>query len=201
MEGQISYDFGADNGEGRSFTISTTKDGEQVTVDYPVDGDSVTVTGDHGTLTVHADGTYSYKANPDTQGTDSFTFKITDADSDSAQEQTINVTVTPAKEPEISGEAGMITVNEAGLADGTAASEPSETAIWTAPEGYTIDSIKTQGAHGTSDLTQDGKLEYTLSGPLSHTGENQTETWSGADTVTVRIPVKTRQRPGPALIR
>ena len=184
VTGQISYDFGADDGEGKSFTITTTKDGEPVTVNYPVDGGSVTVTSDHGTLTVNADGSYSYKANPNTEGKDSFTFTITDADGDSAAEQTIDVTVTKAEGPVIDDTNGVITVDEEGLADGTNPDAASETAQWTAPEGYTIESIKTQGSYGTSTI-KDGKLEYTLGDALQHTGEGQTETWNGADTVTV----------------
>ena len=182
VTGQISYDFGADDGAGKSFTITTTKDGETVTVNYPMGSDSVTVEGDHGTLTVNADGSYSYKAKPDTDGEDSFTFKITDADGDSAAEQTIDVTVTKAEGPVIDDSNGVITVDEKGLDD---ASDASETAQWTAPDGYTIESIKTDGAHGTSTITEDGKLEYTLGGALQHTGAGQTETWTGADTVTV----------------
>ena len=176
VTGQISYDFGADDGAGKSFTITTTKDGETVTVDYPVGSGSVTVESDHGTLTVNADGSYSYKANPNTSGEDSFTFKITDADGDSAAEQTIDVKVTAATGPTIDENNGVITVNEAGLDD---ASDSSETAQWSAPEGYVIDSIKTDGAHGTSTTT-DGKLEYTLGDALQHKCEGQTETWAGA---------------------
>ena len=183
VTGQISYNFGADDGEGKSFTITTVKDGETVVVNYPVGEGSVTVESDHGTLTVNSDGSYSYKANPDTDGTDSFTFKITDADGDSAAEQTIDVTVTAADGPVIDEKNGVITVNEAGLPGGTAENEPSETISWTAPEGYTIDSIKAPGVHGTSEI-KDGKLEYTLSEPLSHTGLGQ-DTLSSADTVTV----------------
>ena len=182
VTGQISYDFGADDGDGKSFTITTTKEGETVTVNYPVGSGSVTVESDHGMLTVNADGSYSYKAKPDTSGEDSFTFKITDVDGDSAAEQTINVTVTAAEGPHLDDSNGVITVNEKGLDD---ASDASETAQWTAPEGYTIESIKAQGSHGTSRVTEDGKLEYTLGGALQHTGDGQTETWTGADTVTV----------------
>ena len=181
VTGQISYDFGADDGDGKSFTITTTKEGETVTVNYPVGSGSVTVESDHGTLTVNADGSYSYKAEPNTSGEDSFIFKITDADGDSAAEQTINVTVTAAEGPVIDDTNGVITVEEKGLDD---VSDTSETAQWTAPEGYTIVDIKTQGSHGTSTI-KDGKLEYTLGDALRHTVEGQTETWSGADTVTV----------------
>ena len=75
---------------------------------------SVAVTGIYGTLTVKADGTYSYKANADAiagTGTvkDSFAFKIADADGDSAQ-KTLVVTVKDGTAPtvtKITGKTGV----------------------------------------------------------------------------------------------
>jgi autotransporter passenger strand-loop-strand repeat protein/VCBS repeat-containing protein len=45
---------------------------------------SISVAGNYGTLTVKADGTYSYAAKDNAVGTDSFAFAIKDADGDSA---------------------------------------------------------------------------------------------------------------------
>lgn len=176
VEGQIKFDFGADDGDGKTFTI-TAANGESKS--YPLTGESVTVAGQYGTLTVNADGSYSYKANPDTQGTDSFTFTITDADGDS-QSQSIDVTVTPAQGPTITD---GITVDEKGLDD---ASDDSETSMWEAPAGYTVIGIVAQGSLGTATVTDDGKLEYTLNDAIKHEGTG-TDTKTGADTVKVTV--------------
>ena len=176
VEGQIKFDFGADDGDGKTFTI-TAANGESKS--YPLTGESVTVAGQYGTLTVNADGSYSYTANPNTQGTDSFTFTITDADGDS-QSQSIDVTVTPAQGPTITD---GISVNEKGLDD---ASDDSETDVWTAPEGYTVIGIVAQGSLGTATVTDDGKLEYTLNDAIKHEGTG-TDTKTGADTVKVTV--------------
>jgi T1SS-143 domain-containing protein len=68
--------------------------------DYPVPaGGSVTITGDYGVLIMNSDGTYSYQANdfnPD--GTDSFTYTLTDRDGDS-DTANLSVRVTPDGDP------------------------------------------------------------------------------------------------------
>ena len=43
-----------------------------------------TVTGAHGTLTVGANGSYSYLANANASGTDVFTYTVTDGDGDTS---------------------------------------------------------------------------------------------------------------------
>ena len=185
VEGQISFDFGADDGEGKSFTI-TAENGESKS--YPLTGESVTVAGQYGTLTVNADGSYSYTAKPNVGGTDSFTFTITDADGDSRSES-IDVTVTPAQGPVIDDTTGSLTVNEKGLDD---ASDESETTLWTAPDGYKVIGVvgENGGAQiGTATVTEDGKLEYTLNNAITHTGEGA-DTKAGADTVKVTVQDK-----------
>ena len=55
------------------------------TVNVPTAG-TTTIAGDHGVLTIAADGTYSYTLNPGTHGdtTDQFTYALTDEDGDSS---------------------------------------------------------------------------------------------------------------------
>ncbi|MGE4312234.1 Ig-like domain-containing protein, partial [Desulfovibrio sp.] len=167
----------------KSFTITTKDaDGKDVSANYPVGSGTVTIAGAHGTLTVNAGGSYSYKANPNTEGQDSFTFKITDADGDST-EQTIDVTVNKASGPVIGDTNGSLTVDEKGL---TSTSDDSETSTWSAPKGYTITDVVTPvGTFGTASIV-DGKLSYTLSDAIGHKGENGV-TWAGADTVIVTL--------------
>ena len=184
VEGQIKFDFGADDGDGKTFTI-TAANGESKS--YPLTGESVTVAGQYGTLTVNADGSYSYKANPDTQGTDSFTFTITDADGDS-QSQSIDVTVTPAQGPEGNvslevNEHGLIKVPEDSKLYGDPAFTNGEGQLTDTydPEGFTVTGIKmADGSIVTELATEDygkftvenGSLKYQLTdNTLDHTGK------------------------------
>ena len=48
----------------KTFTI-TAAEGESKS--YPLTGESVTVAGQYGTLTVNSDGSYSYTANPNAE--------------------------------------------------------------------------------------------------------------------------------------
>ncbi|QTN44676.1 retention module-containing protein [Ectopseudomonas mendocina] len=177
-EGSFSFDFGADNGAGKTFTVN----GNTFTV--PTTGTPTVVTGSNGTLTVHADGSYSYQANANSGGAgknaDSFTFVITDADGDSAS-ATLNVAIGAATGPNAPV---IITVNEAGLGDVTNTSEIAEITL---PTGYTYVGVATQGTQGTVALV-DGKPVYTLNQAISHTGgDNGTNTATAADTVQLTV--------------
>ena len=182
VTGQISYDFGADDGDGKTFTI-TAAEGESKS--YPLTGESVTVAGQYGTLTVNSDGSYSYTANPNAEGSDSFTFTITDADGDS-RSASIDVEVTPAQPPVIDDETGSLTVNEKGLDD---EADASETSTWTAPEGFTVIGVvgENGGAQRGTASVVDGKLEYTLSDAITHSNGEGTNTAQGADIVKVTV--------------
>ena len=118
------------------------------------------IEGEYGTLTIEANGDYTYVRNPGTPGgvSDAFTYTLTDGDDDNSTAiLTINIGDSPAvviSVPEI-GEPGTV-VDEAGLperadeAPGTAAPTPAETTSGTisfsAPDGpptVTIDSTVT----------------------------------------------------------
>lgn len=63
------------------------------------DGDTLTYTaadGDHGTVTVNDDGTFTYTPDADFNGTDSFV--ITASDGDDTATQTVNVTINPVND-------------------------------------------------------------------------------------------------------
>ena len=71
---------------------ATTDEDTSVTVavlanDGDVDGDLITVTGataGHGTVTINADGSLTYKGDADFNGTDSISYKIDDGHGGSA---------------------------------------------------------------------------------------------------------------------
>ena len=75
----------------------------------------------NGTVVVNIDGTYTYTPNANFNGTDSFTYTVTDPASGESLTQTVEITVNPVNDaPVISGGDQQGTVVEAGnLADGT----------------------------------------------------------------------------------
>ena len=70
--------FGADVPATKAVTVGGK------TLNLASSSSTVSVAGTCGTLTVKADGTYSYVARANAAGTDSFAFKLADADGDSA---------------------------------------------------------------------------------------------------------------------
>ena len=177
-EGSFAFDFGADNREGKSFTVN----GQEFKI--PTEGNPTVVEGHYGTLTVYADGSYMYQANPNIQGNaqDSFAFTITDADGDQADAK-IDVSVTPAQGPDGSSIA-RVTVNEAGLDD---AQNTSETAAIRAPEGYAIVGVAGQGAHGTVSQDAEGNWHYTLNEAIDSGDAPGANTVSGGDSVKLTV--------------
>lgn len=81
----------------------------------PANGTSITITGDHGVLTIDKTGAYTYKSNSD--GTDNFKYTLTDRDGDSDKailsicSDDIDTTPTIVKP-------GQETVDETNLKDG-----------------------------------------------------------------------------------
>ena len=55
----------------------------------------------NGAVTVNANGTYSYTPDLNFNGTDSFTYTVTDADSGEMLTQTVNITVNPVNDARI----------------------------------------------------------------------------------------------------
>ena len=70
------------NADTNSTQAGTPVDGNVLPNDYDPDGDPITVTGNtdpsNGTVTINADGTYTYTPAPDFVGEDTFTYRICD---------------------------------------------------------------------------------------------------------------------------
>ncbi|MDJ0642092.1 MAG: DUF5801 repeats-in-toxin domain-containing protein [Erythrobacter sp.] len=156
-----------------------------------------TISGDFGTLTIAADGTYSYTRNPGTPGgvSDTFTYTITDGDGDTA---TANLIITIADAPTtldlpVAGEAGT-QVEEDGLAGPPAGSDAASDSEFTtgtftfaAPDGpavVTIDGVAVTsvgqtftGAFGTLtiDAIADGSITYTYELTAATNGDNTSD--------------------------
>ena len=116
-------DVGADGGQITSFTY-TDEAGNEQTAEA-----GSTVDTEHGTLTVNADGSWSFESDPESDHSDGavsdgFTYTITDGDGDTATAtQEINITdegpriVPPTGEPGADGYS--VTLDEGNLGDGT----------------------------------------------------------------------------------
>ena len=121
-------DMGADSpGADEEITVTGVAAGD--TGAAVVGGVGVVIDGLLGELTLNADGSYSYTADPNADGKDVFTYTITDADGDTA---TTTLTITVEGEPidilDIPG--GGVTVDEDGFpfaADDTATPRIDET--------------------------------------------------------------------------
>ncbi|MFD1007728.1 immunoglobulin-like domain-containing protein [Oceanisphaera ostreae] len=189
-------------------TKVTTAGGADVVV--PETG-SATVVGVHGTLTIQADGTYTYqRANNVKSGSvDEFTYTLSDADGD-IDTATLTVTVqdgTPTLAIPAVGDAGT-TVYESGLTNGTSTDKTLKTTSGTIDfftndgmpsitlAGQTLTSVDTAitGADGlTARYEHDpttglGKIHYTYTLPetvidtVGDTSKTFTVTVSDGDT-------------------
>ncbi|PBB85183.1 Ig-like domain-containing protein, partial [Mesorhizobium sp. WSM3876] len=174
-----------------------------------------TVTGSYGTLTIAADGSYSYHANPNASGTEVFTYTITDGDGDTSP-ATLTITVANGQPQPV---AATQTVNEAALdttttgsdiAHGTVTgSNPSSTAETVSgtlslgdPDSPHVTNIQgatssvvggsavtVQGTYGVLQIDQNGNYTYTLTKPFdtSPDANNGTNTETGKDVFTYTV--------------
>ncbi|MDX8500287.1 type I secretion C-terminal target domain-containing protein, partial [Mesorhizobium sp. VK4C] len=151
------------------------------------------IAGSFGTLTLQANGSYSYDGNPNAVpaggATDVFVYTIMDGDGDlSTTTLTINLTdsgLAAANED--------ATVNEAALAIGSNPSSTAETVTGTVADNvsggsgpYTFTLIGSPtGSHGTLTLNANGTYSYTLTSPVDGVDANNgTNTVNNVETFT-----------------
>ncbi|NLC70761.1 MAG: hypothetical protein GX751_05315, partial [Desulfuromonadaceae bacterium] len=175
VSGTADITWGAD---GAAAADSITVNG----VSGTVDGTSLVFSLANGTLTLAETGAFTFLANANTAATQNFVFAVKDADGDIATD-TVSVAISPPQPPPLTD---TVTVYEEGLASGSNASATTETATWTAPAGYTIDSITAPGTLGTATIIN-GELNYTLDAAQTHPAGLGENTLTAADTVTVAI--------------
>ncbi|MEQ7873570.1 DUF5801 repeats-in-toxin domain-containing protein, partial [Sphingomonas sp. ASV193] len=163
-------------------------------------GGSVTVVGSYGTLTLYADGHYTYQADANaisTNQVDHFVYTIKDGDGDlSTTTLDINVnavTLTADNQTKTVNEAALdTTTTGSDLGHGTVTgSNPSLTTETVTGQlsvgsatGYTP--ISTTTAHGIFVLNADGSYTYTLTSPVteSPSANNGTDTVNGVEVFT-----------------
>ena len=136
----------------------TPKSGTLATNDTPSgDGGNVwsKVTNPaHGTVVVNADGTYTYTPVANYNGSDSFTYKITDVDGDIST-ATVNVTVISVNDVPVAI-ADNVSTNEDAALSGTLATNDTPSG-----DSGNVWSKVTNPAHGTVVVNADGTYTYT----------------------------------------
>ena len=177
VTGRVDIDYGADNEGGQK---SLTVNGQKGTA---AEDGKLSFDLDNGTLVFDpATGGYEFTAKANVTTDQTLEFVVTDADGDTDE---VTVTVNISK-PEAPSFTGTVSVDEEGLADGTNPDATSETATWTAPDGYTIVSVN-DGKLGTVVKTGDTTLDYTLSDAITHPAGLGENTATGADSFEVTI--------------
>ncbi|WP_283806453.1 VCBS domain-containing protein, partial [Bradyrhizobium neotropicale] len=138
-----------------------------------LDGDvlhSVLVNGPaHGTLTLNADGSFTYAPTADYNGTDSFTYKVNDGLADS-NVATVNIVVQAVNDPAVVSGAITGSVTEAGGVANGVAGTPSATGTLTDTDvdnpANTFTAVATARAsdhgYGTFTMTSGGVWTYNL---------------------------------------
>ncbi len=140
----------------------------------------------HGTVTMNANGSYTYTPAADWNGTDSFTYTVTDAASGESLTRTVTLTVTPvadiANDAATTNEDTAVTISV--LANDSFQGTPVVTAV-------------TQGAHGTVVNNGDGTVTYTPDSGWSGTDSYTYTVTSGGvtETATVNVTVRTASAP------
>ncbi|XOB65557.1 retention module-containing protein [Deferribacteres bacterium DY0037] len=157
--------------------------------DSDLDGDDLTVSiatqPEHGTVVVNSDGTVTYTPAADYNGTDSFTYTVSDGKG-GTDTATVNLTVNPVND------------NPVAVDDIVTLDEDAATVINVLSNDSDLDgdeltvSIATQPEHGTVVVNSDGTVTYTPAADYNGT-DSFTYTVSdgkgGTDTATVNLTV------------
>ena len=123
-----------------------------------VDGDTATYSlgaqATHGTAVVNANGTYTYTPTANYNGTDSFTYKVTDP-SGAFSTYTVSLTIAAVNDAPTASNTSATTNEDIAISNG---SLPAYTDV----DGDTVTySLGTQAAHGTAVVNANGTYTYT----------------------------------------
>src|SRR6185437_2499679 len=177
----------------QSDSFSTTEDksvgGNVLTNDSDVDGDALSailVSGPaHGSLTLNADGSFTYTPAADYNGPDSFTYKANDGLADS-NVATVSINVGPVNDAPVAV-ADSFSTSEDKSVGGNVLTNDSDI------DGDALSAILVSGpAHGSLTLNADGSFTYTPSanynGPDSFTYKaNDGQADSNVATVSINV--------------
>jgi VCBS repeat-containing protein len=149
----------------------------------------------NGTLALAPDGTFTYTPEPDFNGTDSFTYEVSDGQGGSAT-ATATITVNPVNDPPIAVDDSYVTDEDSAVAgsvllnDSDADGDPLSVSLLNGP------------ANGTLTLSADGAFTYTPAGNFTGTDSFTYEVSDGnggTATATAAITVNAINDPPVAL--
>ncbi|GGG05039.1 hypothetical protein GCM10010924_37030 [Rhizobium wenxiniae] len=138
---------------------------------------------ENGTVTINLDGTYTYTPDADFNGTDSFTYTVSDGRIE--RTYTITVTVTPANDPP-TGEDLNVTIDEDGTASGQL---PRATDVDGDRLSYGLGG---QAENGTATVNEDGSYTYVPNANFNGTDTFTYTVTDGTATVTYTVTVNVR---------
>ncbi|TPO07483.1 type I secretion C-terminal target domain-containing protein, partial [Mesorhizobium sp. CU2] len=162
-------------------------------------GINTQIVGQYGTLTLQADGSYSYKATANaisSNATDTFVYTVKDGDGDTSTTtltiNVANVTLAPVNQTGQVNEAALdLTKDPTDLAAGTVTgSTPASTAetvtgqLTVAGTGIAYTPISQTTAHGVFELQANGAWTYTLTTPFNSGAVQGANTVAGAESFT-----------------
>jgi large repetitive protein len=160
--------------------------------DSDIDGDGLTAiivaNPAHGTLTLNANGSFTYTPNANYNGPDSFTYKANDGTADSGV-ATVSVTVTAVNDAPIANNDSYTTAEDTALVVAAPGVLGNDTDV----DGDTLlATLVTGPTHGTLTLSTNGGFTYTpnanYNGPDSFTYEAN-DSALNSSTATVNITV------------
>ncbi len=143
-----------------------------------VDGDALTYAAGstapaHGTVVVNSDGSFTYTPTANFNGSDSFTYAVSDGTA--TVERTMTVTVAPVNDAPVASSGSFAT------AEDTAFSGNLPAAIDVDGDALTYAAGSTAPAHGTVVVNSDGSFTYT-----------PTANFNGSDSFTYAVSDGTR---------
>ncbi len=108
----------------------------------------------HGSVSINADGTFTYTPADNYNGSDSFTYAITDADGDTSI-AAVNLTIDSVNDVPVAVD-DSFTLNEDTAITGTLIANDTESA-----DGGNTWAVETGPAHGSVSINADGTFTYT----------------------------------------
>ena len=135
----------------------------------------------NGSVTVNGDGTFNYTPNLNFNGTDSFTYTVTDVDSGETATQTVDITINPvvdltAADDTVSGDEDTVITGDVSLNDSTISGGALTFALATSPGNGSV-SLANDGTFAyTPDTNFFGSDSFTYTVTDADSGETATQT-------------------------